>query len=110
MNTDTLIESIRVATADGATDEARAEGASACRALLDLLDPKPDAPIAPAPMAQPLPPPNLPIAAIASAIRGMPPDQLADLLIAKLRTLVPAGAEVAPVHKLNIPFIKMPTP
>ena len=60
-------------------------------------------------MAPPAPP-RLPIAAIASAIKNIPPDKLADLLIAKLRTLVPAEAQHAPVRGLNIPQVKVPTP
>jgi hypothetical protein len=100
---ETLIESIRAAVADDATADARAAGANACRTLLAAFEP----PSAPVPAPQP---PSLPIAAIASAIRGMPPDQLADLLIAKLRTLVPEGAQSAPAHKFNIPLVKVPTP
>jgi hypothetical protein len=48
--------------------------------------------------------------AVAGLIRTTPPDQLMDMLIAKLRAAVPAGAEVRPVHKINIPIVKVPTP
>ena len=107
MNTDRLLEAIRKAVAEGADDAARATGANACRALLSVLAPPPEpiATAAPTPAA-----PNLPIAAIAQAIRNVPPGQLADLLIAKLRTLVPEGANAAPAHKFNIPLVKVPTP
>jgi hypothetical protein len=104
MNTDSLIESIRLAVSDGADDAARAAGANACRALLAILAPQPTEPAAPPP------PPSLPIAAIAQAIRSVPRDQLADLLIAKLRTLVPEGPQAAAAHKFNIPLVKVPTP
>ncbi len=107
MNPEALIEVIRGAIAAGASDEARVAGATACRALLAVLDAKhiePNAPAAPAAQA-----PSLPIAAIAQAIRNVPPDQLADLLIAKLRTLVPEGANAAPAHKFNIPLVKVPS-
>ena len=97
--TENLIESIRAAAAEGSTPEARAAGANACRALLAALEP----PV-------PATPPRLPVAAIAAAIKNVPPDQLADLLIAKLRTLVPADAQQPPVRALNIPRVKLPTP
>jgi len=99
--TENLIESIRAAVAEGATPEARAAGAHACRALLAALEP----PATPQPA-----PPRLPIAAIATALRTVPTDQLADLLIAKLRTLVPADAQQPPVRALNIPRVKLPSP
>ncbi len=84
-----FIDEIRAAVAEGAPAEARAAGANACRILLAQLDPQPAGPSA---APQPPPQPNLPIGAIVAAIRGMPADQLADLLIARLRTLVPADA------------------
>ena len=109
MNTEVLIEAIRAAVAEDASDEARASGAHACRALLAVLEVpsgEPAAPVSPAPPA-----PSINIAAIASAIRGVPPDQLADLLIARLRTLVPADAQSpTAVRRFNIPLVKVPTP
>jgi hypothetical protein len=99
--TENLIESIRAAVADGASPDARAAGANACRTLLTALE---------APPALPPGPPSLPIAAIASALRTIPPDQLADLLIAKLRTLVPADAQQPPVCALNIQRVTVPAP
>jgi hypothetical protein len=108
MTTDALIDSIRTAIDDGASDEARAAGATACRSLLAVLEPRPAEPIAPsAPVPQA---PRLPIAAIAQAIRNVPPDQLADMLIAKLRTLVPPEGQIASVRRFNIPLAKVPTP
>ncbi|HTR52013.1 MAG TPA: hypothetical protein VMJ10_14970 [Kofleriaceae bacterium] len=108
MNPETLIETIRAATADGASDDARRAGANACRAVLAVLDAQPGTPIVPS--TPPALEPSPPIAAIVSALRGMPRDQLADLLIAKLRTLVPDEAQVAPAHNFNIPLVKVPTP
>jgi hypothetical protein len=109
MNSDTLIEAIRAAVAAGASDDARAAGANACRTLLVVLEAKPGEPMVP---AMPVPhPPSAPIAALASAIRGMPREQLFDLLIAKLRTLVPAdSAAPASTPMLKIPHVKVPTP
>jgi hypothetical protein len=99
--TENLLESIRVAMAEGASTEARTAGANACRALLAMLEP-PQPPAAP--------PLNLPVAAIVSAVRSMPPDQLAEMLIAKLRTLVPADAQQPPLRALNILRVPVPTP
>lgn len=109
MNSETLIQGIRAAVAEGASDDVRAAGASACRTLLVVLDAKPGEPMVP---AMPIPqPPSPPIAAIASAIRGVSREQLFDLLIAKLRTLVPAdSAAPTPMQMLNIPHVKVPTP
>ena len=109
MNTEDLLEAIRAAVAEGASDEARARGAHACRALLVALEALSGEPAAPVPPAPPTP--NINIGAIASAIRGVPPGQLADLLIAKLRTLVPADAQGATaVRRFDIPLVKVPTP
>ena len=107
MTPETLIESIRSAIAEGASAEARAAGADACRALLTVLGAQPGEPIVP---ATPIPQaPNPPIAAIVAAIRGVPREQLMDLLIAKLRTLVPAD-HATPGRILNIHHVKVPTP
>ena len=101
--TDTLIESIRIAVAEGATAEARVAGANACRTLLAALDTNPGQPLAPAPP----PPVTQQVAMIATALRGVPMDQLADLLIAKLRTLVPADQQAA-VRSIHIPLVGVP--
>jgi hypothetical protein len=98
---DTLIESVRAAVTDGATPEARTEGIAACRSILAALEPAPAA----SPTAQPEPAPQIPIAAIASALRGANPDQLLDLAIAKLRTLVPADAQAGAHRKLDIMMV-----
>jgi hypothetical protein len=94
---DTMIDSIRAAVADGPTAEARAAGIAACRSLLAALEPPP--------AVQPDPAPQIPIAAIASALRGANPDQLLDLAIAKLRTLVPADAHATAHRKLDIMMV-----
>ena len=102
--TDTLIESIRIAVAEGATAEARAAGADACRTLLAALDTSAGQPLAPQAPPQPV---NQQVAMIATALRGVPMDQLADLLIAKLRTLVPADQQPA-VRSIHIPLVGVP--
>lgn len=108
---ETMMDAIKAAVADNSTAETRAAGAAACRTLLAVLDAKAGEPIAqPAPTA---PAPSSPVAAIATTLRGVPLDQLADLLIAKLRTLVPPDAQ-ASVRRMHIPFVapqlKAPTP
>lgn len=94
---DTIIESIRTAVAPDATPEAKTAGIAACRAILAALD-------APGhPMTAPVP--ASPVAAIVGALRGVPPDQLIDMAIAKLRAALPAGTDVAPVKPIAIPVV-----
>lgn len=101
-----LIDSIRVAVAQGASDEAKAAGATACRTILIALEAKPGEPMAaPAPISAH---PQVPeIAAIVAGLKGVPIDQLLDLAITKLRTMVPAEP-AAPVQKLAIPLVPVP--
>jgi hypothetical protein len=102
MNSESLLASIRAAIADGAPDDARAAGAHACRTLLGVLDAQPNAPIAA---------PASPIATTVAALRGLPADQLLDLMIAKLRTLVPVdAASPSQSFKLAFPTARVPTP
>jgi hypothetical protein len=104
---DDLIESIRSATTSGATDEARAAGANACRTILLALEtPAGESMRAPT-VSSALPAPRSSLEAAVSALRGVPPDQLLDLAIAKLRTMVPA-TPTEPVHKLSIPLVSVP--
>jgi hypothetical protein len=92
----TALEAIGAALASDATPEIRAAGATACRAILAALEPQP------ATAAQPVVPP---IASIVSALRGVPPDQLLDLAIAKLRAALPAGTESAPVAPIKFHIV-----
>lgn len=101
-----LLESIRAALVPEATSETRAAAIEACRAILGALGATPGEPL-----AAPRQPDIGPTAhAIASVIRSTPPDQLLDMLVAKLRAAVPADAQVPTTHKLNIPMIRIPTP
>ena len=101
--TDTLLQTIQAALVEGATDDARVAGASACRTLLGVLESKAGEPIA-VPAAPPAP---SPVAAVVSALRGTPPDQLLDLVIAKLRAVVPTDA-AQPPFRLAIRTVKVP--
>ena len=99
---ETLLESIKAAVLPGATDEARAAGANACRAILAALDARPGEALVVAPPANPL------VAAV-SMLRSMPPDQLLDLAIARLRAALPAGVTVDPVPPLRFTLLPVPT-
>lgn len=101
---DQLLDAIRAATQSGATDEAKAAGVNACRAVLAALEAKAGEPLA-APIAVSATPPD--IAALVAGLKGVPVDQLLDLAIAKLRTMVPAD-KAPPVHKLSIPLLPVP--
>lgn len=100
-----LLEAIRAATSSDATDEAKASGATACRTLLSALEAKPGEALAP---PVPLPSTSAPdIGALVAGIRGVPVDQLLDLAIAKLRTMV-QPAEAAPVRAFTVPLVAVP--
>ena len=91
-----LIESIRTALTSDATPDARIAGASACRTILAALEGTAGEPMATAVSANPSP-----IASIIGALRGVPPDQLLDLAITKLRAALPASAEVPAVAPIK---------
>lgn len=97
-----VINAIRAAVAPDATADAKSAGIAACHAVLAALDATPGQPIGTAPI------PATPVAAIVGALRGMPPDQLLDLAIAKLRAALPADAQVVPVKPVAIPIVPIP--
>ena len=97
---DNLIDTIRAAVATDASDEARVAGAQACRTILSALETKQGEPLA-------LTAPS-PLTAIASVLRGMTPDQMLDLAIARLKAAVPAGADAAPASPLKFHIIQLP--
>ncbi len=104
-----LIETIRVATADGATPDQKRAAAAACRTLLTSLEARPGEtlglPILPShPMAA------LPTAAPASPLAMLAQldvDQVLDLVIAKLRARVPDAATVT-TRRYAPPPLKLP--
>ncbi len=73
-----LIEAIRAAVADGATPDQKAIGAHACRTIMTALDAEPGKPIVLP--GTPTPPP----------LSGLSLDQVLDLTIARLSTVVAA--------------------
>jgi hypothetical protein len=74
LTTDSLIETIRAATAASATPEQKTAGAAACRALLATLGTEPGKPLVPPRLPHPL-----------AHLAKLPPDKLLDLIIAKVR-------------------------
>lgn len=110
---DTLLDSIRAAITDGATDDTKRAGADACRAILAALDATPVAPLA---VAQTAPDPDRPhipptaagIATAIAALRNIPGDQLLDLAIAKLRALIPTEGAPTPPAAFRVPLVPLP--
>lgn len=105
MTMENVLDTIRAALVADAPAEARAAGIEACRAILTALgaaqaEPQPPRPPEVGPLAQ----------AVAGLIRTTPPDQLLDMLVAKLRAVVPADTKLEVPTKINIPIIRIPTP
>jgi len=98
-----LLESIRIAVIADATPEARAAGASACRTILTALDATPGQPMAAAAVVD-----TSPIASALGMLRSVPPEQLLDLAIAKLRASLPAGVEAPKCEPLKFHIIQIP--
>lgn len=97
-----FVEAIRIAVSPDATPEARAAGVQACRAVLQALDETlPQTPPAPRIDASQ-------IANVVGALRGVSPDQLLELAIAKLRGALPAGTDVPRVEPLKFHIIPLP--
>lgn len=99
-----LLEAIRAATVPDATDDIKAAGASACRTLLAALEAKSGEPLA-QPASAPV---ATPVEAVISAIRGMQPEQLLDLAIARLKAALPAEVTHEPVKHLAVPLVPLP--
>jgi len=97
-----LIESIRAATSVDASDETRAAGAQACRTILSALEAKSGEPLVAAAS------PTSPIAAAVSVLRGMSPEQLLDLAIARLKAAVPEGAPLVAAQPVKFHLLPVP--
>ena len=98
---DTLIDAIRSAVVDGASAEARASGVQACRMILTALEAKQGEPLA----ATPAPAPTTPVHAVIAALRNVPPDQLLDLAIEKLKAALPQGATPSTAAFVRFPIV-----
>ncbi len=99
---DELLESIRIAVAVDASPQDRGTGASACRTILAALEATPGQPLAAMPINASQ------IASVVGALRGVPPDQLLDLAIARLRAALPTDAQLPRVEPLKFHIIPLP--
>lgn len=101
-----LIESIKNALASDASEDARASGAQACRTILAALETPAGEPLATATVSSSTTTPeSSPLLAAVAALRGLPPEQLLDLAIARLKAALPAGAEAPQVRRLRVPLV-----
>jgi hypothetical protein len=88
---DTFVETIRTAVRGGATADQKQAGTVACRAILAALEGQ----VGHALSALPPVPPRLEV------------DQVLDLVIARLRTMVPTEPGAAPA-RLSFPMVTAP--
>jgi hypothetical protein len=112
----TMIATIRAAVARGASDEARAAGATACRSILTVLGAKPGEPLGSAPPSATASTPS--IAALLSQpgflskLASMSREQLLDLLRQATGSVSPAasapGAAGPRFHLIQIPQARRP--
>jgi hypothetical protein len=112
-----LIAAIRSAAVRGASPEARAAGATACRSILTVLEAKPGQPLGAPPLAAT--PPTSPIASLLSQpglltkLAGMSREQLLDLLkqvTGAMPTRPHTPATIAPrFHLIQIPQVRRPS-
>ena len=97
-----LLEAIRIAVTPEATDESRAAGVEACRTILVALDAKLGRPMSASVLD------TSPLMTAVSMLRGVPPDQLLDLAIAKLKASLPSGTDAPKVEPLKVHIIQLP--
>jgi len=121
--TEALLEILRRGLAPTADASAQAMARDVCaRILLALspLSPTPAAPFVPlAPGAAPtagfvpsvaVPTPTSPLAAMVGTLRNLPPDQLLDMAIQRLRAVLPAGATVAEPKGIQFQLVPVTPP
>jgi hypothetical protein len=104
---DTLIDQIRAALTEGATDDSKQAGANACRTILTALDAKAGEPLAAAPPAASAQP-------VLAAIGKMDLNQLLDLVIARLRAVNGAStsddkARSTLARPVSFPIVRVPS-
>lgn len=104
---DDLLEAVRIALPDDATQESRNEGVAACRTLLERLIWKKGTPVLDVPSverADPIPPPSAAnpaaldatgIAALVAAFSKLPAEQRLEFAISQLGALLPPEATKA---------------
>ena len=120
---DNLVEAVRLALRDDADSVARCAGLVACREILSTLEastaapkaePAPGAPppSSPAPesvAAQPPVPPidTAAIATLVASLGKLPPEQLLDLAISRLRAALPQGTSVPAPSPLRFQLVPL---
>ncbi len=80
---ESALDTLRTALADGATAEQRAAGITTCRAMLAALEASPGQPL---PVA---PPAATPSSGMPTSLAGLTLDQVLDLAIGKMRSMLP---------------------
>lgn len=95
---DEMIEVIRAAVADGATPDAKARGAAACRTIGAALGAEPGKPL------------SVPGAPAPSPLAGVDPGLLVDALIARLTALAEKKATAPSVPPPSVPPPSAPPP
>jgi hypothetical protein len=106
---DELLEFIRAAAQPDATPDARAKAAAACRTILTTLEGvAPSATEPSAPQPAPVAPQPAEIANLVGALRGLPPEHLLDMAIARLRAALPAGATVPNASPIKFHIVPVP--
>ena len=98
------LEAIRAAFADGASLEDKRAGAIACRTLLAVLETQPGLPLG----APPAPSATTALASALPQLGQVNVDQVLDLVILKLRSLLPADAAVAAPRVYQVPALTLP--
>ncbi len=100
-----FIEAIQTATAADASDEARATGAAACRAILATLEPTSQlAPALPAALSEHMP-------QLIAMVSKMDINELLDVAIERPRALNaanPSSTAATPVRRMQIPLVPIP--
>ncbi len=97
---DTLLDSIRAAITDGATDDTKRAGASACRAILAALEATPGAPLSG----------STPALNVIATLGRMDLNQLLDVAIARLRVLNASNSNAPPTPSRGVSFPLVPVP
>ena len=97
---DTLLDSIRAAITDGANDDAKRAGASACRAILAALEAAPGTP----------PAGTTPALNVIATLGRMDLNQLLDVAIARLRVLNASNNNAPPTPSRGVSFPLVPVP
>jgi hypothetical protein len=106
-----LITSIRTAVAPGASAEARAVGATACRSILAALESKAGQPLTATPPATTSA--TSPLATMLTQLAAMPREQMLEFITNFLRAKLPQGTQTQAMagprfHLIQLPQMRQP--